>query len=93
MDSRRVLTLLSLERYQVRGGPAFDAGWCRSEPRILASANPVILDHVGWLRIRSARGESGIGAEPAVLQAAAEGGTSLGPGRPGDVTLVRLDDR
>jgi len=90
VDGRRALTLLSLERYQVRGGPAFDAGWTRSEPRLLASANPLILDHLGWLRIRAARGEAATAPEPALFQAAAEGGAALGPARPAEVTLVRL---
>lgn len=93
LDGRRALTLLSLERYQVRGGPAFDAGWMRSEPRLFASANPLILDHLGWLRIRSARGEPATAPEPALFQAAAEGGAALGPARPAEVTLVRLGDR
>lgn len=93
LDGRRALTLLSLERYQVRGGPAFDAGWTRSEPRLYASANPLILDHLGWLRIRSARGEATTAPEPALFQAAAEGGAGLGPARPAEVTLVRLGGR
>ncbi len=93
LDGRRALTLLSLERYQVRGGPAFDAGWTRSEPRLLASANPLILDHLGWLRIRAARGEAVTAPEPALFQAAAEGGAALGPARPAEVTLVRLGGR
>ena len=90
LDGRRALTLLSLERYQVRGGPDFDAGWARSEPRLYASANPLILDHLGWLRIRAARGEPATAPEPALFQAAAEGGAALGPARPAEVTLVRL---
>jgi hypothetical protein len=45
--SRQALTILSLERYQVLGGPTYDAGWVRSDKVMLASANPVILDFVG----------------------------------------------
>lgn len=92
IDGRRALTLLSLERYQVRGGPAFDAGWCRSEKLLLASANPVILDVVGLARLRAARPGEATG-EPPLLQAAAAGGASLGTARPADVTLVRLGTR
>lgn len=94
IDGRRAITLLSLERYQARGGPAFDAGWMRSERTLLASANPLILDHVALLRIRAARGEAAdAGGEPALFQAAAAGGASLGPARPADITLVRLGAR
>lgn len=92
IDGRRALTLLSLERYQFKGGPAFDAGWCRSEKLLLASANPVILDVVGLARLRAARREADA-PEPALLQAAAAGGAALGTARPADVTLVRLGKR
>ena len=94
IDGRRAITLLSLERFQVRGGPAFDAGWMRSERTLLASANPLILDHVALLRMRAARGEaSEAGGEPALFQAAAGGGAALGPARPAEITLVRLGAR
>jgi hypothetical protein len=94
IDGRRAITLMSLERYQVRGGPAFDAGWMRSERTLLGSANPLILDQVALLRIRAARGEApDAGGEPALFQAAAGGGAALGPARPADVTLVRLGAR
>jgi hypothetical protein len=94
IDGRRAITLMSLERYQIRGGPAFDAGWMRSERTLLASANPLILDQVALLRIRAARGEApDAGGEPPLFQAAAGGGASLGPARPADVTLVRLGAR
>lgn len=94
IDGRRAITLMSLERFQIRGGPAFDAGWMRSERTLLASANPLILDHVALLRIRSARGEAAdAGGEPPLFQAAAGGGASLGPARPADITLVRFGAR
>lgn len=94
IDSRRALTLVSLERYQVRGGPAFDAGWMRSEKTLLASANPLIIDYVALLRIRSARGEAAdAGGEPPLFQAAAAGGQGLGSARPGDITRVVLPGR
>jgi hypothetical protein len=94
VDRRRALSLLSLERYQIRGGPTFDAGWMRSEKTLLASANPLILDHVALLRIRAARGEAAdAGGEPPLFQAASAGGASLGSARPADVTLVRLGAR
>jgi len=92
IDSKRALTLLSLERYQIKGGPVFDAGWCRSEKLLLASANPVILDVAGLTRLRAGRPEDNAG-EPTVLQAAAAGGNTLGSARPSEVTLVRLGER
>lgn len=94
IDGRRALTLLSLERFQIRGGPAFDAGWMRSERRLLASANPLILDYVALLRIRAARGEAAdAGGEPPLFQAAGVGGRGLGSARPGDITRVTLPAR
>lgn len=92
IDSKRALTLLSLERYQIKGGPIFDAGWCRSEKLLLASANPVILDVAGLARLRAGRPGDAT-SEPAILQAAADGGSTLGSARPADVTLVRLGGR
>ena len=97
MDRRRVLNLLSLERYQIRGGPIFDAGWCRSEKVLYASANAVILDYLAFSKIRAARAAVGKPdqdpAEPPLFQAATSGGLRLGSARPGDITLVRLPAR
>lgn len=97
LDRRRVLSLVSLERYQIRGGPNFDAGWCRSEKVIYASANPVILDYLALSRIRAARAADGKPdkdlSEPPIFQAATSGGVHLGSARPADITLVRLPGR
>ncbi len=97
LDRRRVLSLVSLERFQVRGGPLFDAGWCRSEKVLYASANPVILDYLALSKIRSVRASEGSPdkdtAEPPLFQAATSGGVRLGSARPGDITLVRLPSR
>ncbi len=97
LDRRRVLTLMSLERFQIRGGPLFDAGWCRSEKVLYASANPVILDYLALSKIRAARAADGAPdkdtSEPPLFQAATSGGIRLGTCRPSEITLVRLPER
>lgn len=97
LDRRRVLTLLSLERYQIRGGPLFDAGWCRTDKVIYASANPVILDYLALSKIRAVRAAEGAPdkdtSEPPLFQAATSGGIRLGTCRPSEITLVRLPGR
>lgn len=97
LDRRRILSLVSLERFQVRGGPLFDAGWCRSEKVLYASANPVILDYLALSKIRAVRAAEGAAdkdaSEPPLFQAATSGGVRLGSARPGDITLVRLPAR
>lgn len=90
---RQVLNVLSLERYQVLGGPGFDGTWCRSEKTILSSANPVIIDFIGLAKINAGRGASGVAAihpEPPIFTAANAGEIRLGSCRPEDITLVRL---
>ena len=97
LDRRRILTLLSLERFQIRGGPMFDAGWCRSEKVLYGSANPVILDYLALSKIRAARAAAGVPdkdpAEPPLFQAATSANIRLGSARPADITLVRLPAR
>jgi hypothetical protein len=93
LAKRNVLTILSLERYQVLGGPSFDASWCRSEKTLLSSANPVIIDFIGLQKINAGRAASGIEAihpEPPIFGAANSGEIRLGTCRPADITLVRL---
>ena len=93
LAKRNVLTVLSLERYQVLGGPGFDASWSRSEKTLLSSANPVIIDFIGLQKINSGRAASGIETihpEPAIFSAANAGEIRLGTCRPADITLVRL---
>ena len=93
LAKRNVLTILSLERYQVLGGPSFDASWSRSEKTLLSSANPVIIDFIGLQKINSARAASGIATihpEPPIFDAANAGEILLGTCRPADITLVRL---
>jgi len=93
LAKRNVLTVLSLERYQVLGGPSFDASWSRSEKTLLSSANPVIIDFIGLQKINAGRKASGIETihpEPAIFSAANAGEIRLGTCRPADITLVRL---
>jgi hypothetical protein len=93
LAKKNVLTILSLERYQILGGPGFDANWCLSEKTILASANPVILDFIGLQKInagRVARAVETIHPEPPVFSAANAGEIRLGSCRPSEIKLVRL---
>jgi hypothetical protein len=93
LAKRNVLTMLSLERYQVLGGPGFDASWSRSEKTLLSSANPVIIDFIGLQKINAGRAASGIETihpEPPIFSAANAGEIRLGTCRPADITLVRL---
>jgi len=87
------LTFLSLERYQVLGGPTYDAGWVRSEKTVLASANPVIIDFIGLQKINAGRRQGNVDPihpEPPIFAAANSGEIRLGSCKPADITLVRL---
>ena len=93
MANKNLLTILSLERFQVLGGPNFDANWCRSEKSLLTSANPVIIDFIGLQKINSGRTASNVAAihpEPPIFTAANAGEIRLGTCRPSDITLIRL---
>ena len=93
LAKKNVLTILSLERYQILGGPSFDANWCSSEKTLLASANPVILDFIGLQKInagRAARAVEVIRPEPPIFAAANAGEIRLGTCRPAEIKLVRL---
>jgi hypothetical protein len=93
LNRRQALTILSLERYQVLGGPNFDANWVRSDKVLLASANPVILDFIGLQKInagRIARQIPAIHPEPSIFTLANQGEIHLGTCKPAEITLVRL---
>lgn len=93
LAKKNVLTILSLERFQILGGPSFDANWCKSEKALLASANPVILDFIGLQKINAGRTERRVDTirpEPPIFSAANSGEIQLGTCRPADITLVRL---
>lgn len=53
------LTFASLQLYQFIGGPFFNSLYTVSEPRLLASADPVLLDSVMLARLNAARKRTG----------------------------------
>lgn len=55
-----VFSLFSLERYQFAGGPIFNSFYTRSEPVLLMSPNPVILDQLLFDRLNAARRSRGL---------------------------------
>ena len=54
-----MLTLTSLKLYQFIGGPYFNSLYTVSEPRLLMSADPVVLDAMMVDRINEARKKTG----------------------------------
>lgn len=89
------LTILSLEKYQFIGGPAFNANYTLSENQVWLSANPVVLDFLMWQRMnaaRSARGFALILPEPPLFASASKGAHSLGTCIPSELKLIRVDD-
>lgn len=53
------LTIASLQLYQFIGGPFFNSLYTASEPKLLASADPVLIDSVMLARLNAARKRSG----------------------------------
>jgi hypothetical protein len=93
LSKKNILNIVSLENFQVLGGPSFDASWCKSEKTLLASANPVILDYIGLQKINGGRVERNvepIRPEPPIFSAANNGEIQLGTCRPADITLIKL---
>jgi hypothetical protein len=54
-----VLSLASLQLYQFIGGPYFNSLYTQSEPRLLASSDPVLLDALMLERLNAARKRAG----------------------------------
>lgn len=54
-----VLSLASLQLYQFIGGPYFNSLYTQSEPRLLASSDPVLLDALMLEKINAARKRAG----------------------------------
>ncbi|MCR5184362.1 MAG: DUF362 domain-containing protein [Opitutales bacterium] len=89
------LSILSLEKYQFIGGPAFNANYAVSEKSLWLSANPVVLDFIMWQRVNAARQKRGfelILPEPPVFALASKGEKSLGSCVPEEINLVRPKD-
>lgn len=53
------LTIASLQLFQFIGGPFFNSLYTASEPRLLASADPVLIDSLMLARINAARKRAG----------------------------------
>ena len=93
LTKRQALTILSLETYQVLGGPTYDANWILSDKIMIASANPVIIDFIGLQKInagRASRQVAVISPEPPIFGIANDGEIHLGTCKPSEITLVRL---
>jgi len=85
-----VFTILSLERYQYIGGPRFNSLYTESEPTVLLSANPVVLDYLLFTRMNFARTNENLPAmdQPVFLDYARQ--LDLGDFQKGRIFLVRL---
>ncbi len=67
LKSGWVFSIITLERFQYMGGPVFNSLYTRSEPLLLMSVNPVILDVLMLNRINHYRNESGFNANEGAL--------------------------
>lgn len=59
LKEKWIFTMLTLERYQFIGGPKFRSLYTRTEPRLLLSTNPVVLDFLMLEKINRARRDNG----------------------------------
>jgi hypothetical protein len=94
LNERWALTLMSLERFQFIGGPSFNSLYTRSEPKLWASTNPVVLDAMILEKINTARRAETFGAlnpRPPLLDYAQR--LDLGTLDPERVEVVRLNGR
>ena len=87
-----VLTLLPLECYQYIGGPQFNSLYTESQPLLLMSPNPVMLDRLLYEVINQARERNRLRPldPPIYLDYARQPGTHLGDDDPTTKYLVRL---
>ncbi|MDQ8203292.1 hypothetical protein [Pelagicoccus sp. SDUM812003] len=83
-----VLNIASLERYQYVGGPIFNSLYTVSEPVVVMSDNPVMLDALMSERINAHRAKNGFAPLPEQLKILAFS-EQLGLGD-GDITLMDL---
>ncbi len=87
-----VLSLLPLENYQYIGGPSFNSLYTESQPLLLMSPNPVMLDRLLFEIINQARERNRLAPldPPAYLDYARQPDTHLGDDNPRTKYLVRL---
>lgn len=85
-----VFTILSLEHYQYIGGPRFNSLYTESEPTVLLSANPVVLDYLLYTRMNWARTNNNLPVmdQPVFLDYARQ--LDLGDYQRSRIYLVRL---
>jgi hypothetical protein len=85
-----VFSILSLEQYQYMGGPLYNSLYTDSEPTLMLSANPVILDYLLYLRMNRGRTNDNLPTmdQPAFLDYAKQ--LDLGDFQPGRMYLVRM---
>jgi hypothetical protein len=82
-------TLLSFERFQFIGGPKFNSLYTRSLPKMIASANPVILDRIALDAMNDARIQAGFNPiDSAIPLFAYAEMLELGTADPAQVTVV-----
>ena len=87
-----VLSILPLECYQFIGGPRFNSLYTESQPLLLMSPNPVMLDRLLFEVINQARERNRLRLldPPAYLDYARQPDTHLGDDNPATKYLVRL---
>jgi hypothetical protein len=85
-----IFTILSLQQYQFIGGPLYNSLYTGSEPTVLLSANPVILDYLLFDRMNTARAGQNFPLldRPAFLDYATQ--MDLGDYQKNRIFLVRL---
>jgi hypothetical protein len=79
--SNWAISIVSLEKYQYIGGPSFRSLYTASEPQLLLSTDPVVLDSLMQERIDKARQREGFRPLKEILPML-EYSQSLGVGRP-----------
>ncbi|MDP0499286.1 MAG: DUF362 domain-containing protein [Verrucomicrobiota bacterium JB022] len=67
MQDTWALSIVSLQYYQFIGGPAFNHLYVRSQPRLLASVDPVVLDAVVAKEISDDRESAGFRPLPRLM--------------------------
>ena len=93
MRENWICTILSLERYQYIGGPAFNSYYTVSEPRLLAGGNSVAIDYLVYLRMNENRERVGLPLiEPRPLIFDYCRAIGLGSWRPEELKVVKVEE-